>query len=318
MSMSDATSANEIGTAIAARALRNERPYAMAIAYRLLGSASDAEDVVQEALLRASEQQDLRSLRAFVTTVVTRLCLDELRSARRRRESYDGPWFPEPVVTTELDAPTRDDVVHKENVSLALLVVLEELSPLERAVFVLREVFELEFNEIGSAIGRSEQACRKLLSRARARIDAREQQVPANAGQQLATAGAFYLALASGDVELVMRVLAPDVVAMTDHGGKASAARKPVHGAERVARFLLGLSSKAAQPMYRVTSVPALLNGAPGVVVRRADGTLEAAAILRIEERAEGPRIVAFSFVRNPDKLIAAARGLVVKGRAGL
>src|SRR5262249_51857085 len=139
--------------AVSAQDLQRERPHLLGVAYRLLGSMSDAEDVVQEALLRAGERDDLRSLRAFLTTVVTRLCLDELRSARRRRVRYVGPWLPEPVLTDALDAPREPDAEHRENVSLAFLVVLEQLSPLERAVFVLREVFELEFAEIAVAIG---------------------------------------------------------------------------------------------------------------------------------------------------------------------
>jgi RNA polymerase sigma-70 factor (ECF subfamily) len=144
--------------------LARERPYLLGVAYRLLGSASDAEDVVQEALLRAGEREDLRSLRAFLTTVVTRLCLDELRSARRRRELYVGPWLPEPVLTDGLDAPAQGGAEHKESVSLAFLVVLEQLSPLERAVFVLREVFDLDFAEIAQAIGRSEAAAASCCS----------------------------------------------------------------------------------------------------------------------------------------------------------
>lgn len=283
--------------------LEHERPYLMGVAYRLLGSASDAEDVVQEALLRARDQSELRSLRAFLTTVVTRLCLDELRSARRRREQYVGPWLPEPVLTSEIDAPAALDVEHKESVSLALLVVLEQLSPLERAVFVLREVFDLEFAEIGAAIDRSEGACRKLLSRARARIEQRDRHAPAPPGAQLSVASDFFIALSSGDLNEVMKVLAPEVVITVDHGGKASAARKPVIGELNVARFLVGMFDKARRFAADFVITPTLVNGAPAALLSRADGTLESIFVLRIESTPEGPRIADLAIYRNPDKL---------------
>jgi len=290
---------------VTAEELERERPYLMGVAYRMLGSASDAEDIVQEALLRATDQRELRSLRAFLTTVVTRLSLDELRSARRRREEYVGPWLPEPVFTRELDAPPSANVEHKESVSLALLVVLERLSPLERAVFVLREVFDLEFAEIADAIGRSEAACRKLLSRARQHIEQRDANRPAHVGAQLGVASAFFLALSSGDLNEVIKVLAAEAVATTDHGGKASAARRPVHGQLAVARFALGLFNKAQRFAPDDTTTPTLLNGAPAVLLRRPDGVLETAVVLRIEQTAQGPRITAVSMFRNPDKLAA-------------
>jgi RNA polymerase sigma-70 factor (ECF subfamily) len=290
--------------------LARERPYLIGVAYRLLGSASDAEDVVQEALLRACERDDLRSLRAFLTTVVTRLCLDELRSARRRRESYVGPWLPEPVLTDALDAPPNAGAEHKESVSLAFLVVLEQLSPRERAVFVLREVFDLEFTEIAQALGRSEAACRKLLQRARERVARAEPRAPAEGAAQQAVAGAFFAALASGDLTALVDLLAREATITTDHGGKASAARKTVRGAERVARFFLGLMAKAERWKLAHITVPAFVNGAPGLIVRRSDGGVEAVYLLNIERSEHGARVTSISTMRNPDKLAAVTREL--------
>ena len=295
---------------VSASDLARERPYLLGVAYRLLGSASDAEDVVQEALLRVGERDDLRSLRAFLTTVVTRLCLDELRSARRRRETYVGPWLPEPVLTDALDAPASQGAEHKESVSLAFLVVLEQLSPLERAVFVLREVFDLEFSEIGQAIGRSEAACRKLLQRARERVAQKPPHAPAEPGAQHAIASAFFTALASGDLTALVEILAAEATMTTDHGGKASAARKPLRGAERVARFFVGLAAKGARWNLGYLGTPAYVNGAPALVVRRSDGGIETVAVLNIEQTPRGPRITSIGVVRNPDKLAAVGREL--------
>lgn len=296
--------------AVSAADLARERPYLVGVAYRLLGSASDAEDVVQEALLRAGERDDLRSLRAFLTTVVTRLCLDELRSARRRRETYVGPWLPEPVLTDALDAPPSDGAEHRESVSLAFLVVLEELSPLERAVFVLREVFDLEFAEIAQAIQRSEAACRKLLQRARERVARAAPHTPAEHGAQHALAGAFFTALASGDLTALVEVLASEATMTTDHGGKARAARKPLHGAERVARFFVGVVAKGARENPDQSSTTAYVNGAPALVVRGSDGRIHTVILLSIERTPRGPRITSLSVVRNPDKLRALDRAL--------
>jgi RNA polymerase sigma-70 factor (ECF subfamily) len=298
--------------------LARERPYLLGVAYRLLGSASDAEDVVQEALLRAGEREDLRSLRAFLTTVVTRLCLDELRSARRRRELYVGPWLPEPVLTDGLDAPAQGGAEHKESVSLAFLVVLEQLSPLERAVFVLREVFDLDFAEIAQAIGRSDAACRKLLQRAREHIEQRPPRAPAERDAQHAISSAFFSALASGDLTSLVEILAAEATMTTDHGGKARAARKPVHGAERVARFFLGVVAKAERWNLPHAGALAYVNGAPALLVHNGEGGLETIALLNIERTPEGPRITSISAVRNPDKLAAVARELrlAVQARA--
>jgi RNA polymerase sigma-70 factor (ECF subfamily) len=213
-------------TATNALTLDRERPYLIGIAYRMLGSRSDAEDVVQEALIRAvNHAEELRTPRAFLTTVVTRLCLDELGSARRRREDYVGPYLPEPVLTDRLDAGD-DPAEYRENVSVALLTVLDTLSPAERAVFVLRDVFDLDYSVIGEALERSEASCRKLLQRAREQLVDAQLQQPAAAAEQQALSGAFFQALASGDLQGLIELLAESATMRTDHGGKASAARR--------------------------------------------------------------------------------------------
>jgi RNA polymerase sigma-70 factor, ECF subfamily len=292
--------------------LQRERPYLLGIAYRMLGSASDAEDVVQEALLRAAHGGELRSMRAFLTTVVTRLCLDELGSARRRRETYVGPYLPEPVATDALDVPGPDAAERRENVSLALLVLLDELSPLERAVFVLRDVFDLEFGEIGAALERSEPACRKLLQRAREHIAAAQPLAAAPAQAQHAVCNAFFHALATGDLQALVEVLAEDANLRVDHGGKASAARKPLLGRDAVSRFLLGLMAKGqrAAEAYSVTLLP--LNGAPGLMVKDEAGATLATFTLRISQTARVARVTNVYVMRNPDKLQALARGASV------
>jgi RNA polymerase sigma-70 factor (ECF subfamily) len=290
------------------RALENERPYLIGVAYRLLGNESDAEDVVQEAMLRVGDSQpEIRSLRAYLTTIVTRLCLDELRSARRRRVRYVGPYLPEPVLTTRLDAPEAAGLEHQEDVSMAFLLLLDQLSPRERAVFVLREVFDLPFPEIATIVERNEAACRKLLSRARAQLERPGAAQVAPAPAQLSVASAFFQALASGDTMEVIKLLTDDAVSITDHGGKAQAARKPVRGAERVARFFTGLVQKGLRA-GGYAALPGQLNGAPALIVWRADGTPEAAFILRIEAREQGARVASIAIMRNPDKLRAVGR----------
>ncbi|MET0385311.1 MAG: RNA polymerase sigma factor SigJ [Polyangiales bacterium] len=290
--------------------LQRERTYLLGIAYRMLGSASDAEDIVQEALLRASHASDVRSMRAFLTTVVTRLCLDELGSARRRRETYVGPFLPEPVLTDGLDAPSDTDPERRENVSLALLVVLDQLSPLERAVFVLREVFDLEFAEIAEALGRNEAACRKLLQRAREHVSTAQPSAAAKVESQHAIGYAFFQALSTGDLRGLVELLAEDATLQTDHGGKASAARKLVQGSEHVARFIHGLAQKGVRHPGDYAAIPALLNGAPALILKGASGKVEATFTLRISVVDGQAKVAAISAMRNPDKLVAIDRAL--------
>jgi RNA polymerase sigma-70 factor (ECF subfamily) len=282
--------------------LDRERPYLIGLAYRMLGSRSDAEDIVQEALLRAlHHHEELRTPRAFLTTVVTRLCLDELGSARRRRESYVGPYLPEPVLTDRLDAGDIA-VEHRENVSVALLLVLDKLSPAERAVFVLRDVFDLDYEAIAQALERSEASCRKLLQRAREQLVDAQLSPPAAAPEQQAVSAAFFQALATGDLQSLISLLAEDASFSTDHGGKASAARNVLTGPIRVAKFLHGLWSKRDRLPVPVSALPRLVNGAPGVIILEGD-EISSAFALRIERRAGTARIVGITAIRNPDKL---------------
>ncbi|HET8932433.1 MAG TPA: RNA polymerase sigma factor SigJ [Polyangiales bacterium] len=292
-----------------AATLDRERSYLIGIAYRMLGSRSDAEDVVQEALLRAMRHEEaLRTPRAFLTTVVTRLCLDELGSARRRREDYVGPYFPEPVLTDRLDVG-EDPTEYRENVSVALLLVLDKLSPAERAVFVLRDVFDLDYEVIAEALQRSEAGCRKLLQRAREQLVDAQHQQPAAAAEQLAVSDVFFRALTSGDLQGLIAVLAEDASMSTDHGGKASAARRMLEGSEHVARFLHGIWNKRDQLPGKPEIVPCYLNGAPGVVIT-VDGEIFSTFTLRIVHSEGGARIAEVAAMRNPDKLELLAAAL--------
>lgn len=289
--------------------LDRERPYLIGLAYRMLGSRSDAEDIVQEALLRAVNHKDeLRTPRAFLTTVVTRLCLDELGSARRRRESYVGPYLPEPVLTDRLDAGSNP-TEYRENVSVALLLVLDKLSPPERAVFVLRDVFDLDYTTIADALERSEASCRKLLQRAREQLLDAHLQPPAPVTEQRAVSHAFFEALATGDLQGLITLLAEDATMSTDHGGKASAARRVLEGAENVAKFLHGLWGKRHSFPVELEVSPCFVNGAPAVVIRAGTEIFSTVA-LRIEAVSGTPRIVAVSIVRNPDKLVRVQAAL--------
>jgi RNA polymerase sigma-70 factor (ECF subfamily) len=240
---------------------------------------------------------------------VTRLCLDELGSARRRRETYVGPYLPEPVPTDRID-DGGSAVERRETVSLALLVVLDQLSPLERAVFVLREVFDLEFGEIANALERSEAACRKLLQRARERIESAQTPQLAAAPVQSAVAQAFFGAIASGDLQRLVELLAEEATLKTDHGGKASAARRTLHGGLSVARFLHGLYSKGQRSPENYRVATALLNGAPAVIMRGPGGVLESAFMLEISETPSGAKVSAVRVMRNPDKLLPLERAL--------
>jgi RNA polymerase sigma-70 factor (ECF subfamily) len=267
------------------------RPDLVRVAYGTLGSVADAEDVVQEAWVRAqrADREEIRDLRAWLTTVVARLALDALRSARARREAYIGPWLPEPVVE-ELDPADR--VTLDETIGMALMVVLERLSPAERAAFVLHDVFGLPFEEVAAVVGRTPAAVRQLASRARRRVEDERPRFTPSADEQLAVVGAFAAACQAGDLDGLLRVLDPDVVWRSDGGGRVQAARKPVQGALRVAKAMLALARGV------VSARPALVNGAPGIVVTGSDGVLTVEAFTIVDGR-----ITALHFVRNPDKL---------------
>lgn len=266
------------------------RPLLFRLAYRMLADRAAAEDMVQETWLRwyQAERAGIGSPRAWLITACTRLCLDELRSARARRETYVGPWLPEPLV--EPAAPP-DPVERHEDLSIAFLLLLDRLKPVERAAFVLRRVFELDYEEIGRALGRTAVACRQLVSRAARRLAGE----PPVAQPELSLTADFVAALAAGDQAGLMRLLAGDAVLLSDGGGKAIAALNPIEGADRVARFLLGIRRKFHP---RLAIEPARVNGGPGLILRR-EAEMHSVFAFGM---AEG-RIARLYVIRNPDKL---------------
>jgi len=279
-----------------------ERPYLFGIAYRLLGSAADADDAVQQAFLQARDVEDVRSPRAFLTTVVTRICLDELKSARRKRETYVGPWLPEPVLTGALGDPVED----AEGLSTALLLLLETLSPLERAVWVLREAFDRDTEEVAAALGRTEEAIRQLLGRARTKIAEGKRRRVAAPSAQASLAAAFFGAAQRGDLETLVSLLRADVELVSDHGGKAKAILKPIVGAAHVARYFAGISQKALH--MDITTAFVSLNASLGLLVYER-GVLTTAMVFEVDDEAAGEtRIARVHVTRNPDKLARLAR----------
>ncbi|QNP75976.1 RNA polymerase sigma-70 factor [Streptomyces roseirectus] len=273
------------------------RPLLFSLAYRLLGSVSEAEDAVQETWLRyAASPVEPRSVKAFLSTTVTRIALDVLRSARVRRESYVGPWLPEPLLTDPYEDPARAAEL-ADSVSLAALLLLERLSPLERAVFVLRDVFDFPFPEVAEAVGRSESACRQLAVRARRHMAADRPRFTTTRTEQEELAARFFDALREGDVLGLQGLLAADVAVLSDGGGKAPQLSRPLAGAEQVAR----LFAVAFPQMARadVTFAREVVNSAPGALFRDAGGRVLHTMALDIHEG----RIRAIHLTINPDKL---------------
>ena len=274
---------------VTAEAYERHRPLAFGIAYRMLGSVVEAEDIVQEAFLRLHGEPEVRAPQAFVATVATRLSIDRLRSAQKRRETYPGEWLPEPLLTDTAPDP--------ESVSMALLVVLESLTPVERAVFLLHDVFDYGYDEIAEIVGKSRENCRQLALRARRHVEARRPRFEPDAEQRAKLVARFFEAIGDGDFEGLVSMLAEDATMVGDGGGKAAARATPLHGAEKVARFLLGLARLAVRDDLRTE--PALVNGQPGAIARDAGGTVTAAMTIDVSDG----RIVAIRSVVNPDKL---------------
>jgi RNA polymerase sigma-70 factor (ECF subfamily) len=275
---------------------QQHRPLLFHIAYRMLGTVSDAEDIVQEAWIRwqRAGADVIEAPRAYLGQVVTRLAIDRLREARRAREEYVGPWLPEPLLTEPAGDAADVAAVRSETLRTGFLVMLERLGPVERAVFVLREAFDYDHAEIAAIVGKSEAACRQILVRAhRHMADDRPRFTDRQANERIAVS--FLSALATGDLDQIERLLADDAVYYSDGGGKVTAARKPIHGADRITRFLGGVMSKLPA---RLQSRPAYINGEPGVLLL-VDGQLYATLVV---ECAEG-RVRAVHSVRNPDKL---------------
>jgi RNA polymerase sigma-70 factor (ECF subfamily) len=273
------------------------RPLLFSIAYRILGSVSEAEDAVQETWLRyEGTPSPVRSTKAFLSAVVTRISIDVLRSARVRREEYIGEWLPEPLLTDPYEDPERSAEL-ADSVSMAALLLLERLSPLERAVFVLREVFGFEFSEIASAVGRSEAACRQLAARARRHMDEGRPRFEADRTQRDELATRFFAALREGKVEDLRDLLAADVMAVADGGGKVPAVARPIVGVEDVARMLSMVVQRLAQ--IEVTFEPHEVNGQPGAIFRdRHNRVLYTMTIDVLDGRIQTIRSVI-----NPDKL---------------
>jgi RNA polymerase sigma-70 factor (ECF subfamily) len=267
----------------------------LGLAYRMLGSRSDAEDVVQDAYLRFAGAQDVHNAEAFLVTVVTRLCLDRLKSARAQREVYVGPWLPEPVFDAEgLSAEAATELA--DDLSFALLLALDRLSPLERAAFLLHDVFDTPFSEIAAMLDRTEAACRQLATRARRAVRDERPAPAATPDNHARLLQAFGEAVTSGNVARLAELLREDAVAITDGGGRKTAARNPIQGADKIARFFIGLAAKNAGHEIRVE--PAMINGAIGALLYL-DGELDHTMSMAIS----GEKIAAIYIVRNPDKL---------------
>jgi RNA polymerase sigma-70 factor, ECF subfamily len=264
------------------------RPKLMRVAYRMLGSVADAEDVLQEAFIRwlGVDRNGVREPEAFLRSTVTRLCLDQLKSARHQRETYVGPWLPDPIIDEE-----------EEDVTLPLMLALERLSPLERAAFLLHDVFGVEFEEVAATIGRDAAACRQLAARARSHVREARPRFQVEKQRGLDLAKAFFAASRSGDLKALGAMLAADVSVHADGGGKRSAAMKPISGFDAVIKFheyLAAHFQKNASKLVRV----GLVNGLPGFITLEADGELQTTAL-----EIQGGKVVAIYVVRNPDKL---------------
>jgi RNA polymerase sigma-70 factor (ECF subfamily) len=288
----------ERGAEELAQAFEARRPRLLRVAYATTGSLAEAEDCVQEAwlrLLRVPDPESIRDLGAWLTTTVSRLALDALGSARARRERYVGPWLPEPLVEDLKATDPADRVTLDESVSMALLVVLERLSPAERTSFLLHDVFGMSFTEVAGVVGRSPAAVRQLASRARQHVDGGRPRFPPTAAQQEELVTAFAAACAEGDLEGLVTLLDPGVVWRADGGGKVIAALPVGHGADEVARWLLAFMRRPPT-LVRMASV----NGGPGLVVRDGGGVLTVVAFT-----IDAGRITALDVVRNPDKLTA-------------
>ncbi|TMR07302.1 RNA polymerase sigma-70 factor [Actinomadura soli] len=284
------------------------RSLLFAVAYRMLGTAADAEDAVQDAWLRwsAADRSAVADPKAYLVRITTNVALDRLRSARAQRETYVGPWLPEPMLTTPDVAAEGAELA--ESVSMAMLVVLETLSPLERAVFVLKEVFGYPYAEIAEALDRSEVSVRQLGTRARKHVEARRPRFEAGGAERRAVTERFLDAVLGGDINRLMEVLAPDVTLWTDGGGKVRAPLRVIHGDQKVARWL---TSVTGQPYAGVEPEDmrirrAHLNGQPALIVEGPDGRPIGTVSVELDESEQ---VRAVHLVANPDKLAAIAKG---------
>jgi RNA polymerase sigma-70 factor (ECF subfamily) len=297
---------NDTSTAL----FEKHRPHLLGLAYRMLGEMSGAEDIVQEAWLRwrREDPETIRDPRAWLSAVTVRLALDGLRSARARREKYVGPWLPEPLMPDDMRALAADTpAAHAElasDLSLALLHVLERLSPEERAALILHDAFDCDYAEIAEMLNKNEAACRKLVSRARERVKADRPRYTISKEQHLEMIGRFAQAVATGDMSNVTKLFADDIVFYSDGGGRVSAALNPVFGADRVTRLVEGLTRKLHErvvPEFTVTEI----NGQPTFVIL-VDGEIYSTMNIEMDQ----DRITGIFVMRNPDKLTRVARAL--------
>jgi RNA polymerase sigma-70 factor (ECF subfamily) len=267
----------------------------LGLAYRMLGSRSDAEDVVQDAYLRFAGAQDIRNTEAFLVTIVTRLCLDRLKSAKAQREVYVGPWLPEPVFDADgLSADTATELA--DDLSFALLLALDRLSPLERAAFLLHDVFDRPFSEVAEMLDCSEAACRQLAARARRGVRDQRAAPSAPPEKHARLLSAFGDAVTSGDISRLASLLREDAIAICDGGGRKPAALNPIIGPEKIARLFIGLAARNAGRDLRL--VPSVINGSIGALLYL-DGEIDHTLSMAID----GDKIAAIYLVRNPDKL---------------
>lgn len=279
-----------------AEVFEEQRPRLLDLAYRMLGSVADAEDIVQDAYLRfeAVDPDSVDVPGAYLATIVTRLAIDRLRQLRREREHYVGPWLPEPVLADPAPSPDQHAAL-SESLSLAMLLLMEQLDPVERAVFLLREVFDFDYQAIAQVVEKSEPNCRQLFHRARERLAGRRSRPGTSIAEQNQLTRQFLNSVATGDLAGLVQILADDVVQYSDSGGKASAARRILRGSDIVARFFVGIAKKTpAGASVREASI----NGRPAILVYQ-DGRPVSLFQLDIEDG----RIVAIYVHRNPDKL---------------
>ncbi len=276
------------------------RTYLFSIAYRMLGSAMDAEDMVQETYLRyqASAPQEIRSLKAYLTTILTHLCIDQLHMAYKQRETYLGPWLPEPILTTNIQAPNAEEaVLMQETLSLAFLTLLEELQPAERAVFILREVFDYDYGEITEFVGRKEATCRQLFSRAKKHLAESQHRKVAPPELHQRLLASFIEAVQTGDQASLMGMLVQDARLEADSGGKVpGAAIYPIIGREAIARFSAGVNLRFLPPTRQLEF--GNVNYQPAVIIRS-----EGRALVVFTIEIENERVKTVRFMSNPDKL---------------
>jgi RNA polymerase sigma-70 factor (ECF subfamily) len=280
----------------------SHRRHLRALAYRMLGTRAEAEDAVQDAWLRwqSTDRKQVDNPRAFLSRTVTRLCLDRLKSAQAQREVYIGAWLPEPVVDDDTPFQPGPEAAHElaQDLSIAFMLTLERLSPLERAAFLLHDVFDMDFAEVASALGRSEAACRQLAARARTNVHANRPafKVSPDEGTRLATA--FANAIRDGDIAALAQVLAQDAVFVSDGGGRVTAVPKPLHGRDLIAKVLIGFTRNYDKTRYGMR--PSLVNGMPGFIVYTTEGA--PVQTIALEGGPDG-LIKAIYITRNPEKL---------------